>query len=51
MGVASTGGAGGVCCACGGRGGGGGGGGSTGQLDGMVQERRCPNVEVQHLMK
>ena len=25
--------------------------GSTGLLDGMVQERRCPNVEVQHLRK
>ena len=29
----------------------GGGGGGWYLLDGMVQERRCPNVEVQHLRK
>ena len=32
-------------------GGGGGGAGSTDPLNGMVQERRCPSVEVQHLIK
>ena len=32
-------------------GGGGGGGGGISALDGMAQEGRCPNVEVQHLRK